>query len=85
MRPIGLQLYTLRKPFAADPLGTLARIRDTGYDAVEFAAPLDSDFAGYAAHMRDIGLDCPSAHVGLADMAEHPDEVLAMAATLGCR
>jgi sugar phosphate isomerase/epimerase len=85
MRPIGLQLYTLRKPFAADPLGTLSRIRETGYDAVEFAAPLGSDFAGFAARMKDIGLDCPSAHVGLAEMAERPDEVLAMAATLGCR
>jgi len=85
MRPIGLQLYTLRKPFAADPLGTLSRIRETGYDAVEFAAPLGSDFAGFAARMKDIGIDCPSAHVGLDDMAGRPDEVLAMAATLGCR
>jgi sugar phosphate isomerase/epimerase len=85
MRPIGLQLYTLRKPFAADPLGTLSRIRETGYDAVEFAAPLGSDFAGFAARMKDIGLDCPSAHVGLDDMAGRPDQVLAMAATLGCR
>lgn len=85
MRPIGLQLYTLRKPFAADPLDTLGRIRETGYDAVEFAAPLGSNFAGFAAHMRDIGLDCPSAHVGLADMEDKPDEVLAMAKTLGCR
>ena len=85
MRPIGLQLYTLRKPFAADPLGTLGRIREIGYDAVEFAAPLGSDFAGFAAHMRGIGLDCPSAHVGLADMAERPDAVLAMAGVLGCR
>lgn len=85
MRPIGLQLYTLRKPFAADPLGTLGRIREIGYDAVEFAAPLGSDFAAFATRMRDIGLDCPSAHVGLAEMAERPDEVLAMAATLGCR
>lgn len=85
MRPIGLQLYTLRKPFAADPLGTLSRIRETGYDAVEFAAPLGSDFAGFAARMKEIGLDCPSAHAGLTDMAERPDAVLAMAATLGCR
>ncbi|MFO1012752.1 MAG: sugar phosphate isomerase/epimerase [Caulobacteraceae bacterium] len=85
MRPIGIQLYTLRKPFAADPLGTLSRIRDTGYDTVEFAAPLDADFTGYAAHLREIGLDCPSAHVGLAEMTDRPDDVLAMAETLGCR
>lgn len=85
VRPIGIQLYTLRKPFAADPLGTLERIREIGYDAVEFAAPLGSDFAGFAARMRDIGLDCPSAHAGLADMAERPEDVLAMARALGCR
>jgi len=85
MRPIGLQLYTLRKPFAADPLATLGRIRAVGYDAVEFAAPLGSDFTGFAAHMADIGLDCPSAHVGLDDMAQRPDAVLDMAKTLGCR
>jgi sugar phosphate isomerase/epimerase len=85
MRPIGLQLYTLRKPFAADPLGTLSRIRETGYDAVEFAAPLGADFAGFAARMAEVGLDCPSAHVGLTDMADHPDAVLDMGRTLGCR
>ena len=85
MRPIGLQLYTLRKPFAADPIGTLERIRQIGYDAVEFAAPMDSDFKGLASRMKAIGLDCPCAHVGLVEMAQQPDAVLAMAQTLGCR
>lgn len=85
MKPIGIQLYTLRRPFRDDPLGCLTRIKQTGYDSVEFAAPLDADFAAFGAHMRGIGLDCPSAHVGLADMAEHPDSVLGMAKTLGCR
>lgn len=85
MNAIGLQLYTLRRPFAADPMGTLERIKETGYDAVEFAAPLSLDFAALGARMREIGLDCPSAHVGLADMTDRPDEVLAMADALGCR
>ena len=85
MNAIGLQLYTLRRPFAADPIGTLERIREIGYDAVEFAAPLNLDFASLGARMREIGLDCPSAHVGLSDMTESPDAVLSMAAALGCR
>lgn len=85
MSPIGLQLYTLRRPFSADPLGTLEWIREIGYDAVEFAAPLGMDFAALGARMRRIGLDCPSAHVGLADMTGRPDAVLAMAEALGCR
>lgn len=85
MNPIGVQLYTLRRPFRADPIGTLERIRATGYDAVEFAAPLGLDFAAMGARMREIGLDCPSAHVGLADMVERPDDVFHMAKALGCR
>ena len=49
MKPVGLQLYTLRKPFAEDPIGTLERIKASGYDEVEFAAPLDMDFNPLAA------------------------------------
>lgn len=85
MKPVGLQLYTLRKPFRDDPLGCLSRIKETGYDSVEFAAPLGADFKSFGEHMKKIGLDCPSAHVGLGDMAANPDAVLAMARTLGCR
>lgn len=85
MKTIGLQLYTLRRAFADDPIRTLERIREIGYDAVEFAAPLDTDFAPLATRMREIDLDCPSMHAGLADITERPDQVLATAATLGCR
>lgn len=85
MRPYGVQLYTLRKPFAKDPLGTLSRIREVGFDAVEFAAPLDLDYVALSQHLREIALDCPSAHVGLGDMQTRPNDVLAMAEVLGCR
>jgi sugar phosphate isomerase/epimerase len=85
MKPFGLQLYTLRKPFAEDPIGTLERIKATGYDEVEFAASLDLDFAPFAAKMQEIALDCPSVHVGLADMTSRPERVLEVAKTLGCR
>lgn len=85
MKPFGLQLYTLRKPFAEDPIGTLERIKATGYDEVEFAAPLDMDFAPLAARMGEIALDCPSVHVGLGDINARPERVLEVAKTLGCR
>jgi sugar phosphate isomerase/epimerase len=85
MKPIGLQLYTLRRPFGEDPIGTLERIKQVGYDEVEFAAPIDMDFAPLAARMREIELDCPSVHMGLADITERPDRVLEVAKTLGCR
>jgi sugar phosphate isomerase/epimerase len=84
MKPVGLQLYTLRRPFGEDPLGTLERIREVGYDSVEFAAPLDMDFAPLSARMKEIELDCPSVHAGLADIDGRPDRVLAVARELGC-
>lgn len=84
MTPIGLQLYTLRRPFGEDPIGTLERIRQS-YDAVEFAAPLDMDFAPLAARMREIGLDCPSIHLGLDDLKGRTARCLAVARELGCR
>lgn len=85
MKPVGLQLYTLRRPFGEDPIGTLERIREVGYDSVEFAAPLDMDFAPLSGRMKEIELDCPSVHVGLADINGRPDRVLAVARELGCR
>ncbi len=85
MKPVGLQLYTLRKPFAEDPIGTLERIKASGYDEVEFAAPLEMDFVPLAARMAEIELDCPSVHIGLADMTDRPERVLQVAKTLGCR
>lgn len=85
MKPVGLQLYSLRKPFAEDPVGTLERIKQVGYDEVEFAAPLDMDFAPLAKRMAEIKLDCPSVHVGLADITGRPERVLEVAKTLGCR
>lgn len=85
MKPVGLQLYTLRRPFGEDPVGTLERIKQTGYDAVEFAAPLDMDFAPLAGRMREIDLDCPSIHVGLAEIAGRPERVFEVARMLGCR
>ena len=85
MTPVGLQLYTLRRPFAEDPVGTLERIRQVGFEAVEFAASLDLDFAPLAGRMRDIGLDCPSMHAGLADLTGRPERVIAVAGELGCR
>ena len=85
MKPVGLQLYTLRRPFAADPIGTLERIKQVGYDAVEFAAPIDLDFAPLASRMKEIGLDCPSIHFGHAEITQQPDRVLSVARELGCR
>ena len=34
--PIGVEIYTVREPFNDDPAATLRRVREMGYDGVEF-------------------------------------------------
>jgi sugar phosphate isomerase/epimerase len=65
--PIGIQLYVVGKPMAADAPGTLKQLRATGYREVETAG-----FGKYSAKefrglLDDAGLVCPSAHLRLFD------------------
>jgi sugar phosphate isomerase/epimerase len=71
MRSISVQLYSVRREFGADPLGTLGRIAEIGfghvepYGLVEHRAALET---GLSAHQ----LTAPTAHVKLvgADLPE---------------
>ena len=38
--PIGLQLYSIRDDMAKDFKGTLQKVKDMGYDGVEFAGQI---------------------------------------------
>lgn len=45
--PIGVEIYTVREAFAADPAAALRRVKEIGYDGVEFWDPnyeLDPSF-----------------------------------------
>ncbi|ESQ94030.1 sugar phosphate isomerase/epimerase family protein [Asticcacaulis benevestitus] len=80
---IGVQLYTVRDAFAADPLGTLKRVKALGFDQVETIS-----FGGMAAKdlkakLGDIGLTAPSSHIGLADWQSRPEAALDDMAALG--
>jgi sugar phosphate isomerase/epimerase len=82
-RPIGVQLYTVRRQLAEDFEGTLARVAEIGYREVEFA--------GYAGRTpRDVrrvldaaGLVAPSAHVDFPAMAANWESTLAGAREIG--
>lgn len=66
MKPIALQLYTVRDALAEDWLGTLARIAEIGYTGVETAG---FDYAPSAAaaiaELKRLGLHVTSAHAPL--------------------
>lgn len=65
-RPVGIELYAVRKELAKDIPNTLRTIRSFGYEAVEFYSPYVAWTLPYAKTIRtmldDLGLRCLSTH-----------------------
>lgn len=79
---ISFQLYSARKFPPLDPqLETLARI---GFDAVEpYRGAYGDDPAGFRKKLDEVGLACPTAHIGLAQLDSDRAGVIATAKILG--
>ncbi len=82
---IGVQLYTVRQAFGADPLATLARLRAIGYDYVEPVSFGGLTPAVLKSALTQAGLTAPSAHIGLNDWKSRPEAALDDVAALGAR
>lgn len=82
---IGLQLYTVRELFAADPVATLQKVARVGYREVEFGGGgYDTmDHGLLRSTMDRLGLKCPSLHIGYDALLDKFDACVAMAKTLG--
>lgn len=65
MAKVGIQLYTLRDLTKTDFLGTIRKVADMGYQAVEFAGYFGVPARELKAFIADCGLKAPSAHIGL--------------------
>ena len=82
--PVALQLYTVRNEMEADFLGTLCKVREMGYDGVEFAGLFGNEPAQVKNWCDSLGLNPISAHVPLADMLADIDKVITDYKTIGC-
>ena len=82
---IGVQLYTVRALFEADPQATLSALAEIGIKDCETAGLFDHSAADIRAMMDDLGLISRSGHIGLDVLRD--DSVFAAnledAATLG--
>ena len=83
--PVAVQVYSVRKDAEADLRGTLEKIKEIGYDGVEFAGLYGNDPAEIKKMCEEIGLIPISAHVPYRDMIKDPEGVLADYATIGCK
>ncbi|MBB3113178.1 sugar phosphate isomerase/epimerase [Paenibacillus phyllosphaerae] len=85
---VGLQLYTLRDQTEKDFLGTIRKVADMGYKAIEFAGYYNTPAHEIKALIEELGLEAPSAHVGLnfgepENMAADLDKQIATAKEIG--
>jgi sugar phosphate isomerase/epimerase len=83
VKPVGLQLYSVREQLPKDYSGTLAKIAAIGYRDVEAAGFYGHSAAEVKQIMAATGLHCVSAHYSLADLLKAPDATLDYASTLG--
>ncbi|MFC4531144.1 sugar phosphate isomerase/epimerase family protein [Sphaerisporangium dianthi] len=81
VKPLGVQLYTVRNQMKVDRDDVLRRIAGIGYGAVEAYDPTD-DPKGFRRTADDLGLTVPSTHA-YALLSQEPDAVLDAVATIG--
>lgn len=74
-KPVGLQLWTVRKELAKDIPGTLRRVADIGYQGIELDFPKWPTAAELKKMAGNLGLKIIGASVSLADFQQKFDEV----------
>ena len=83
--PIAVQVYSVRSEASADLYGTLKKIKEMGYDGVEFAGLYNNSPASIKAWCEELGLVPISAHVPYVDLIKNPIGVLSAYAEIGCK
>lgn len=83
--PIAVQLYSVRDEMAADFEGTLRKIKEFGYDGVEFAGLFGRKPEDIKNLLAEIGLVPVSAHVAYVEMMADIEGVMSAYATIGCK
>lgn len=85
MKPLGIQLYTLRKdvyPGGDDLPGVLKTVAEIGYKGVEFAGLHGNDPKEIAKIVADLGLKVCSSHAGVPDK-DNVQQIVDTESTLG--
>ncbi len=83
--PVAVQVYSVREDASADLRGTLEKIKEMGYDGVEFAGLYKNSPADIKKMCEEIGLVPISAHVPYLDMMGAPKGILKKYAEIGCK
>jgi sugar phosphate isomerase/epimerase len=82
---IGYQLYSARADVERDWEGTIRKLKNMGYEGVEFAGYFGRGAEDVRAFLRGIGMQVASSHLPLRDMIADEDGAIAFHKALGCK
>ena len=82
--PIAIQLYSVRDDMEKDFAGTIRKLKELGYDGVEFAGLFGKTAKEVKEICEEVGIVPLSAHVSFTDMFKNPD-LLKVYAEIGCK
>ncbi|HJA93097.1 MAG TPA: sugar phosphate isomerase/epimerase [Candidatus Eisenbergiella merdipullorum] len=82
---IGLQLYSVRDDMQSDFAGTLKKVKEMGYTAVEFAGLYGHSPQEVKEMCAEAGLIPLSAHVPFVEMMADPEGVVKCYKQIGCQ
>ena len=84
MKPkIALQLWSVKETCDQDFVGTLKKVKEMGYDGVEFAGYYGLAATELKAIMADLDLEIAGSHISYEQIADNLDAVIAYETTLG--
>lgn len=83
VRPLGLELYSVRDLLAHDFEGTLAKVRAVGYTVAEAAGYFEKSAAEFRKAMDNAGIRCVSTHHTLSLLETQIDQWIEYGHTLG--
>ena len=83
--PVALQLYSVRDAMKADFFGTLKKVKDMGYDGVEFAGLMGNAPEEIKSALDDIGLVPVAAHIAMGDFDADLDRRLEEMKIIGAK
>ena len=83
--PTAIQVYSVREEAKSDLRATLAKLKEMGYDGVEFAGLYGHTADELKTMCEELGLVPVSAHVPYLDMVKDPEGVLGTYAAIGCK
>lgn len=82
--PVALQLYSIREDMEKDFFGTLEKVKNMGYDGVEFAGLHGIEPNRIKKSLNDLELTPISAHIPFEELMGNTERILATYAEIGC-